>query len=94
MKRRLDSLLNFCLMFEEEDDESLKLVEVLPTVKRRKIHEMFESRDTEGIYPNLVKKYLMSKEDKFVQYFRVSPQIFHLILENICDEIDSIPVHS
>lgn len=91
MKRRLDSLSNICLMFDEQDKEILQLIEVLPKIKRRKIHEMYENRETEGTFHNLVKKYLMSEEDKFIQYFRVSPQIFHLILENIRGEIESIP---
>lgn len=91
MKRRLDALLNIHLLFEDEDEEILQFIEVLPKIKRRKTHEMFENRSIEGTFNNLIKKYLFSEEDKFVQYLRVSPRIYYLILENIRDEITSIP---
>lgn len=78
-------------MFEEDDEEILNLIEILPKIKRKKTHEMFLNRKTEGSFNNLIKKYLMCEEDKFVQYFRVSPQIFYLILDKIRDEIESIP---
>lgn len=91
MKRRLDSILKIHLLFDEEDEEILELVEVLPKIKRRKTHEMFLNRKSEGTFNNLIQKYLVSEEDKFVKFLRVTPRIFFLILENIRDSIESIP---
>lgn len=89
MKRRSDTLLNLFLLFDE--DEESALLQMLPLIKRKKTHEMIKNRDTEGSYFILVRKYLLTEDDKFVQYFRVSPKIFYKILEKISDEILSAP---
>lgn len=52
---------------------------------------MITNRKTEGSFENLIKKYLMSEDDQFVKYFRVTPRIFYMILENIQHEIDTLP---
>lgn len=79
------------LTFDDEDEYILEMIQVLPKIKRKKTHEMIANRNIEGSFNNLIKKYLMSEEDKFVKYFRVTPRIFNIILENIRHEIISIP---
>lgn len=90
MKRRAAALLNI-LLLEEEEEEILEILRIFPLVKRKKTHEMIMNRKKEGAYSILIEKYLMSEEDQFVKYFRISPNLFNEILHNIRSDITSIP---
>lgn len=79
-------------MFDDEDEELLELFTLVP-FKRKSTHEMFSNREAEGAYSLLIKKYLMSDEDKFVGYFRITPLMFHAILEKISDDISTEPTN-
>lgn len=59
--------------------------------KRRKTHNLISSREREGAFAILIEKYLFSNEDKFVQYFRVTPHMFDRILNHIKDDIVKTP---
>lgn len=91
MKRRSETLVNLFLIFDFEDEYSQELLLNMPKVKRRKTHEMIQNRRQEGAFSILIGRYLLSEDDKFVEYFRVSPNLFHKIHENIRDQIESIP---
>lgn len=91
MKRRLESILTIDLLVQEENEEILELISILPKVKRRKMHAIFENREIEGTFNILVKKYLMLEEDKFFDFFRVPPRIFHFMLDHIRAEIETLP---
>lgn len=83
---RCDIVKIFLLDDEEEEDFFLKLMGLMPN-KRRSIHPMILNRDSEGAFAILVKKYLMTDEDKFVKFFRVDAKLFYTILENIQNDI-------
>ena len=46
---------------------------------------IFKKRKDEGYYSTLIGRYLMDSEMKFWEFFRVSRDIFHLILTEIKD---------
>lgn len=91
MKRRSDTLVNLLTIFYFEDESLHELLQILPEVKRRKTHKMIENRNKEGAFSILVQRYLLSEDDKFIEYFRVSPNLFHRIHEHIRDQIETIP---
>lgn len=76
-----------------DDDEDLVMLQLLSQLafKRKSAHEMILSREKEGAFNLLIKKYLMTNDDKFVEYFRVSLPMFHTILEHISNDITSTP---
>lgn len=78
------------LLEDDEDDEVIELLFSLP-FKRKSTQEMILNRNNEGTYNLLIKKYLMTDEDKFMKFFRVSPLLFSTILDYISDEITSEP---
>lgn len=78
------------LLDDDEDDEIIELLFSLP-FKRKSTHEMILNRDNEGTYNLLIKKYLMTDEDKFVKFFRVDPRLFNTILDHISHEITTSP---
>jgi hypothetical protein len=48
---------------------------------------IFKKRKDEGYYSTLIGRYLMDSEIKFREFFRVSRDIFHLILPEIKEDI-------
>lgn len=90
MKRRAEALIHI-LLLEEEEEELLELMRIFPSLKRRKTHEMIKNRETEGTHSILISKYLMCEEDRFITYFRITPNLFNEILSNIRSEIKSMP---
>lgn len=94
MKRRL--FVEQFLMFFDDDEEEQCVLNFLQTecsAKRRKTHEMIKKRDIEGAYNILVRKYLLTEEDKFVKYLRITPHLFGRILENIGELISTMPTN-
>lgn len=91
MKRRYDAIISMNLLFDEEDECIIDMIQLFSKAKRRKTHEMIVNREIEGSFNILIKKYLVSEEDQFVKYFRVTPKIFYSILEYINDDISSLP---
>lgn len=80
----------FFLLDDFEEDFSKFLVEFLQK-DRCKTHPIIENRISEGAYSILIKKYLMSEDDKFIKYFRVTPYVFQTILNEIRNEISTQP---
>lgn len=52
---------------------------------------MILNRNDEGVYNLLITKYLMSEEDQFMKYFRISSNLFYKILHRISDQISTAP---
>lgn len=91
MKRRYDAILSMNLLCDEEDECIIDMIQLFSKVKRCKTHEMIVNREIEGSFNILIRKYLVSEEDQFVKYFRVTPKIFYSILEYINHDITSLP---
>lgn len=91
MKRKICEIVDW--LFDQDDE--VFTIQILATFrfKRRKTHEMIKNRDSEGIYRLFITKYLLSEEDKFVKYLRVTPYLFHRILEHIRDHITTTPTN-
>ena len=49
--------------------------------------DIFKKNKDEGYYSTLIGRYLMDSEMKFREFFRVSRDIFHLILTEIKEDI-------
>lgn len=88
-RNRIEMAKRF-LLDDDEDNDIVELLFLLP-LKRKSTHEMILNRENEGTYNLLVKKYLMTDDDMFVKFFRVTPGIFHTILDQISDEITTAP---
>lgn len=88
MKRRYCQIVEF--LFDQDDEEFIMQVLGILHCKRKKTHDMIRNRDSEGVYRLFITKYLLTEEDKFVKYLRVTPYLFHRILENIRQNITSI----
>lgn len=93
MKRqRVKTLIEFFLLHDDEEEEmTLELLLFMSMHKRKKTHEMIVNREKEGAFCLLVQKYLLTEEDKFVKYFRVSSNLFYMILEHISCDLVSKP---
>lgn len=87
-----DNLLAIFLLSEDDDDDE-GVVGFCHQflLKKKPTHDMILKRDEEGAYNMLIQKYLMTDDDKFRQYFRISPLLYHTILEIISNEITSTP---
>lgn len=92
MKRTNDQLVDLLLLFDDEEDDFVhNFLHLMSQTKRRRTHKMICNRNTEGAYTILITKYLLTEEDKFVKYLRVTPLLFHRILESIRDFITCLP---
>lgn len=69
-----------------EDEESSSEDE-----KRRSTSDLFKHRSTEGTFEILVCRHLQTNEDKFKEYFRLTPVLFDYVLGYIKDELTSKP---
>ena len=79
----LDLAVMICLEAEAEESEEEKEV---PRIKS----DLFKCRDTEGVYEILIKRHLMKNENKFKEFFRLTPHLFHKVLGFIKEDI-SVP---
>lgn len=53
--------------------------------------DLFKFRDTEGAFEILVRRHLLSNEDKFREYFRLTPQLFDYVLHHIRNDLSYKP---
>ncbi|GFU02559.1 DDE Tnp4 domain-containing protein [Trichonephila clavipes] len=53
--------------------------------------ELFQNRSSEGAFQILVCRHLPCNDEKFRQYFRLTPVLFDYVLNNIRDELTSKP---
>lgn len=92
MKRR-HCLIDLMSLFDDDNDEEnfFFVLHSLLFSKRRKTHEMIRKRDTEGVYSIFITKYLLTDDDKFHDFLRVTPYLFNVILNNIRDLITTLP---
>jgi len=49
--------------------------------------DIFKKRKDEGYYSSLTRRYLVDREMKFMEFFRVSRDIFHFNLKEIKEDI-------
>lgn len=91
MKRKFVINILFALI-DDDENELREIIKLLPVKKRRKeTNELLRCRGREGTYAILIDKYLLTDDDKFVKFLRVTPNLFYDILENIRNEITTIP---
>lgn len=81
------NLLIKLLLLEEIDDEEI-LVECI-FQKNKKMHNIFQTRKTEGFFNVLIEKHLLRDEKKFREFFRLSCDQFVYVLNLIEDDIKS-----
>lgn len=77
----LDIAMLICLEDEESSDDETC----------REEGELFKSRATEGAFQILVCCHLQCNEEKFRQYFRLTPVLFDFVLNHIRDDLTSKP---
>lgn len=77
----------FCFLFDDDDLFSLFLIALQLRSRRKSI---FASRKEEGNYEILVNRHLKDNDSMFVSYFRLSPYLFHQVLDLIRNDIDPI----
>ena len=70
------------IILEEKDDDDILIYCMCEGAK-----DIFKKRKDEGYYSTLIGRYLMDSEIKFREFFRVSKDIFHLILTEIKEDI-------
>jgi len=70
------------IILEDEEDDDLLIYCMGEGAK-----DIFKKRKDEGYYSTLIGRYLMDSEIKFREFFRVSRDIFHLILTEIKEDI-------
>ena len=70
------------IMLEDEEYEDLLIY-----CMSQGATDIFKKRKDEGYYSTLIGRYLMDSEMKFWEFFRVSRDIFHLILREIKEDI-------
>lgn len=71
----------------DDEDDILELIPHFSKKKRRKMHEIFLQRQTEGSFSILIERYLFSDHEKFIAFLRVSPRTFYIILKHIHKDI-------
>lgn len=54
---------------------------------------MFAERSREGAHILLVDRHLLSDDDKFQQYFRLTPHLFAIVLGVIKEDLEGIPTN-
>ena len=77
----MEALLRAIILEDEEDDD------LLIYCISEGATDIFKKRRDEGYYSTLIGRYLMDSEMKFREFFRVSRDIFHLILTEIREDI-------
>lgn len=58
---------------------------------RMKEDDLFKARGTEGSFEILVSRHLKSNEEKFREYFRLTPLLFDYVLNHIRDDLSYKP---
>ncbi|KAL4132684.1 hypothetical protein QTP88_009802 [Uroleucon formosanum] len=75
------ALLVFLDDEESSEDENNRLEESV----------MFKNRETEGAFQILVRRHLQCNDEKFRQYFRLTPVLFDYVLNHIRDDLTYKP---
>ncbi|GFY79114.1 hypothetical protein TNIN_209171 [Trichonephila inaurata madagascariensis] len=73
------------------DDLDVALVMYLEDEQSSEESELFKNRSSEGAFQILVHRHLHCNDEKFRQYFRLTPVLFDYVLNNIRDELTSKP---
>ncbi|GFU22943.1 uncharacterized protein TNCV_3946281 [Trichonephila clavipes] len=76
--------LDVALLLYLEDEQSSE-------ENRSEESELFKNRSSEGTFQILVCRHLHCNDEKFRQYFRLTPVLFDYVLNNIRDELTSKP---
>ena len=76
----IDGALLICMEDEESSDDD-----------RTEESEIFKRRSTEGAFQILVVRRLHCNQEKFRQYFRLTPALFDYVLNHIIEDIASKP---
>lgn len=79
------------MVLEEEQDDDDESVAVC--TENNNVSKMFKNRAKEGVYELLVLKHLSDNDTKFKEFFRLTPHLFHSVLNHIKDEISSQPTN-
>lgn len=74
----------------DDEDEFLEILQLLP-IKRKSTRAMILNRESEGAFNLLIKKYLMTEEDSFAKFFRITPHLFYKLLNKISSDITTLP---
>ncbi|GFT41505.1 hypothetical protein TNCV_3942651 [Trichonephila clavipes] len=74
--------LDVALLLYLEDEQSSE-------ENRSEESELFKNRSSEGAFQILVRRHLHCNNEKFRQYFRLTPVLFDYVLNNIRDELTS-----
>lgn len=77
LSRRRRNIVKCLILEEMEDDEILRNIY---EKKRAKKHRLFELKNEEGFFQNLVITHLREDSKKFTEYFRLSVEQFDFIL--------------
>ncbi|GFY29166.1 hypothetical protein TNCV_4722941 [Trichonephila clavipes] len=77
--------LDVALLLYLEDEQSSE------EENRSEESELFKNRSSEGAFQILVCRHLHCNDEKFRQYFRLTPVLFDYVLNNIRDELTSKP---
>lgn len=78
---------NFCLL---DDDDELFTLLLKASQLRSQRKSIFEKRKDEGSFEILVQRHLMDNDSMFVSYYRLSPYLFHNVLDLIRSDIERI----
>lgn len=78
--------LDLALLIYLEDEESSNDETEYP-----EIDNIFKRRNKEGVYEILVRRHLYSNEEKFREYFRLTPVLFDYVLNYIKEDLTSKP---
>jgi hypothetical protein len=73
----LDLAILVCLEDEESSEEETRAQEC----------DIYKKRETEGAYEILIVRHLVPNDTKFKEYFRLSPELFHYVLNFINEDI-------
>lgn len=74
-----------CLLLDDWEDDLLEFAHIFG--KRKKSKELFVNRRREGAFSILIEKYLFTDHGLFIDYLRVTPRAFYIILKYIRNDI-------
>ena len=77
----LDLALLIYLEDELSEEENSRMAE----------DDLFKSRGTEGAFEILIRLRLLTNEEKFREYFRLTPQLFDYVLNHIRNDLSYKP---
>ncbi|KAK9738866.1 hypothetical protein QE152_g9459 [Popillia japonica] len=77
--------LDLAILIGLEDEESSE------EETRRQESDIYRTQETEGAYEILIIRHLVPNDTKFKEYFRLSPELFHYVLNFIEEDIISRP---